>query len=343
MAERQRALWYVGIDWHWQQTTICILNEKGQRVQLRTIRKSWFSVLEWLKEELQHPFAVCFEASNGYGVLGDRLAQMAERVVVAHPGQLRLIFRSKRKNDRVDAEKLAKLLFLDAVPAVWVPPAEVRAWRSLIEYRQRVLAERTRVKNRIRALLRGQGLAAAKGLWTRAGQAWLAGQRLACTWDELRRDDLQQQLQALTERLKRLTSELDRRARSQAATQLLMTIPGVGPRTAEAVAAYLDEVKRFARGKQVASYFGLVPCQDSSGGVNRLGRITRQGPPTVRRLLVEAAWQGIRRSPQLKSYFDRLVREDRDRRKIALVATAHHLARVMFAMLRTGETWREAA
>ena len=75
---------------------------------------------------LKPPFAVCFEASAGYGYLFERLQRVARRVVVAHPGHLRLIFRSKRKNDRVDAEKLAKLLFLDEVPGVYVPSGGTR-------------------------------------------------------------------------------------------------------------------------------------------------------------------------------------------------------------------------
>jgi len=110
-------------------------------------------------EELNRPMAVCFEASCGYGHLYEQLSRLAQRVVVAHPGQLRLIFRSKRKNDRVDAEKLAKLLYLDEVPVVHVPDVNVRDWRSLIQFRNRLIARRTRTKNALRALLRGHGIA----------------------------------------------------------------------------------------------------------------------------------------------------------------------------------------
>jgi transposase len=102
-------------------------------------------------------------------------------------------------------------------------------------------------------------------------------------------------------------------------------------------------VGRFTRNKKVASYLGLVPCQDSSAGKDRLGHITRDGPGTVRKVLCEAAWQGVRRSPSLKALFERVAGGKADRRKIALVATARHLAVVMAAMLRTGEAWREAA
>jgi transposase len=122
---------------------------------------------------------------------------------------------------------------------------------------------------------------------------------------------------------------------------LLMTIPGVGIRTAEAVVAYIDDAQRFTRNKTVGSYFGLVPCQDESAGRDRLGHITREGPGTVRKMLVEASWQSIRHSPQIRRFFERVQRGDPKRKKIALIATAHYLVRVMHAILRSGEVWRE--
>ena len=104
--------------------------------------------------------------------------------------------------------------------------------------------------------------------------------------------------------------------------------------------AYIDEVKRFTRSKQVGSYLGLIPSQDQSAGKNRLGHITRNGPGSVRKLLAQAAWQGVQRSPEIRAFFERITHGKRERRKIALVATAHWLARVMFAMLRSGEVGR---
>ena len=109
---------YVGLDVHYRTSSICILDENGRCVKRETVRGGWARLLERAKE-IPRPFAVCFEASCGYGHLHDRLSKMADRVVMAHPGKLRLIFRSARKNDRVDAEKLATLLYLDEVPAAW--------------------------------------------------------------------------------------------------------------------------------------------------------------------------------------------------------------------------------
>jgi len=153
---------------------------------------------------------------------------------------------------------------------------------------------------------------------------------------------LLEELLNLSEQIPRVEKELKRYSKDNPAVQLLRSIPGVGLRTAEAVVAFIDNPLRFARSKQVAAYFGLVPSQDQSGNINRLGHITRQGSGTVRQLLAEAAWQAIRRSPTVRAYFQRIQRGDSQRRKIALVATAHYLVRVMWSMLKHGTRWQEA-
>ena len=330
------------MDVHLKTSTLCILDENGKRVKGRTLRGRWPKVLKWLGR-LGHPFAICYEASCGYGHLHDALQKIARRVVVAHPGQLRLIFRAKRKNDRVDAEKLAKLLFLDEVPAVYVPSVDVRDWRRMIEYRRRLVDKRTRCKNGLRTLLRTFGLEAPRSLWTPKGLAWLGSVAWATTLAAIQCEMLLEELSQFDRQVGLITTVLDAWGEGHPGVALLQTIHGVGPRTSEAVVAYIDDPHRFARTRQVGAYFGVVPCQDASAGSNRLGHITKEGPATARKLLVEATWQVIRYSPTAKAFFERVAGGKPDRRKIALVATAHYLLRCMLAMLQTGEVWREAA
>lgn len=332
---------HVGLDIHSSRITICVLGETGQvvrRAQVRTTEE----MLATLKE-LPDRFEVCYEASCGYGHYHDLLRPLAARVLVAHPGHLRLIFRSKHKNDRNDAERLAKLLYLGETPTVHVPTPEVRAWRELINCRGQLVAKRTRAKNAARALLRSAGVVVPKkpGLWTKAGLTWLRELELPTASQRLRRDLLLEEVEALTRQVQRVEQELNRQARKTPAVALLRTIPGVGARTAEAVAAFVDDPHRFRTAKAVGRYFGLVPCQDQSGDRNRLGHITREGSPIVRQLVAEAAWQAIRRSPRVRSFYERTRREDPQRQKIALVATGHYLVRVMWAMMRHGTAWQE--
>lgn len=268
-------MWSIGLDVHQRVSYLCILDAHGKMVKEMVVRGPWSKLLKILGD-IDHPFAVCYEASCGYGHLHDRLRRLAQRVVVAHPGQLRLIFRSKRKNDRVDARKLATLLFLDQVPPVHVPSLEVRSWRQLIEFRHRLIGKRTRVKNGLRSLLRGHGVSmAARGrLWTRSGVSWLGRAQLPTAEGILQRDMLLDELNHLDQQVKRVEQALGQIANAHPGVYLLRTIPGVGPRTAEAVMAYIDQADRFTRNKKVGSYFGLVPCQDQSAQANRLGHIT---------------------------------------------------------------------
>ncbi|REJ97682.1 MAG: IS110 family transposase [Planctomycetota bacterium] len=332
---------YVGLDVHLNHISVCVLDENGKR--LRRARVPDASELIKLLTSLGQPLSVCYEASCGYGRWHEILSHIAARVVVAHPGHLNLIFRSKRKHDAVDAEKLAKLLVLDAVPAVHVPPAKVRAWRELISFRQKLVHKRTRAKNAIRALLRSLGIVAPKRprLWTDKGIAWLQGLEIGQPALAIKRDMLLEEIATFDRQIGRVEGELARFARTSAAVALLRTIPGIGIRTAEAVVAFLDDPQRFASSKQVGAYFGLVPAQDQSGDKNRLGHITREGAPVVRHYLTEAVWQACRLSPTIGAYRDRVQRDDPQRKKVAVVATAHYLVRVMWSMLRHQRTWQE--
>jgi transposase len=334
-------MFHVGLDIHSTRISICVLNETGQVVHRSQVR-GVDEMLGVLKR-LPGRFQVCYEASCGYGHYHDLLQPLAARVLVAHPGHLRLIFRSKNKNDRNDAERLAKLLYLGETPTVHVPTQGVRTWREMINCRGQLIAKRTRAKNTLRALLRSAGVTPPKhpGLWTKAGLKWLRQLELPTFSQQLRRDLLLEEIETLVRQVRRIEQELNRQARRTSAVGQLRSIPGVGPRTAEAVAAFVDDPQRFPNAKAVGRYFGLVPCQDQSGDRNRLGHITREGAPVVRQLLAEAAWQAIRRSPSVRAFYERTRRDDPQRQKIALVATAHYLVRVMWAMLRRGTLWQE--
>lgn len=157
----------------------------------------------------------------------------------------------------------------------------------------------------------------------------------------LRRDQFVDDVRHHSRKIKRVEKALAPTADRLPGITLLRTIPGVGIRTAEAFLAYVGDPTRFGRNKAIGRHLGLVPREDASGGVNRMGRITKEGPGTVRKVLTEAAWQGVRRSPTIRAYYERMKHDRDDRNKKALIATAHYLARVMLAMLQTGEAWRE--
>lgn len=332
----------IGLDVHQNLTALCELDADGRVVAERVIRGGFAAVAEHLGR-VREPFRVCFEASCGYGTLYDMLMPIAAEVQVAHPAELKLIFRSKHKNDRNDARKLARMLHMDALPQVYVPTVDVRAWRGFIEHRTRLVDRRTACKNRLRALLRGLGIKAPprQTLWSSKGLQWLEALELPTALDRMRLASLLSELRLLDQEIKSAERELDRIAAMDWRVVILKSIPGVGPRTAEAVAAYIDDPARFTSNRSIGNYFGIVPMQDASAGRNRLGHITRQGPATVRKMITQAAWQGIRRSPWLKAHYERIRNGQKQRKGIALIATGHKLLRIMLAMLRDRQQWRE--
>src|SRR6476646_1900228 len=210
-------MYHVGLDIHSRHISVCVLNEAGQFVHRSRVRT--IDQMMRILERLPDRFEVCYEASCGYGHYHDLLLPLAARVLVAHPGHLRLIYRSKNKNDRNDAERLAKLLYLGETPTVHVPPADVRAWRELINCRGQLIAKRTRAKNTARALLRSAGVVPPKkpGLWTKAGMRWLRKLELPTASQQLRRDLLLEEIETLAKQVLRIEQELNRQARGTAA------------------------------------------------------------------------------------------------------------------------------
>jgi transposase len=331
----------IGLDVHQSKTNVCVLDAKGNTLRQQEVKGDYGAVAEALSK-VKQPFQVCYEASTGYGALYDRVALLAAKVEVAHPGKLRLIFQSKKKHNRADAKKLAALMHLNQVPAVHVPAQEVRSWRGLIEHRRSLVDQSSAVKNQVRALLRGQGVKGPRGklLWSKNGERWLREVKWPTPLEAMRLEILLEQLGDLRKKIDCVTEVLDEKAAGHAGVALLRTIPGVGPRTAEAFVAYVDDPRRFRAGT-IGAYFGLVPREDSTGDHRRLGHITKDGPPTVRKLLTEVAWRGAAKSARIKAVYERHLKGDKSRKKLAIVAVGHWLCRVMLAMLRTGEAFRE--
>lgn len=333
-------MFYIGLDVHTTHHQVCVLDERGHVHATRRCR-SLTELKTWLNQ-LAPPFQITFEAGTDYGLLYDQLSPLAEEVQVAHPKQLAIIFRSRKKNDKNDAEQLARMLAVQSIPQVHVPSKEVRDWRQLINFRQQTVAKRTRAKNGLRALLRTHQLTAPGSLWSRSGREWLRGTTFGSVLTDLKRDQLLGEVQFFDQQIKQLEQELNQRGHLHPGVKRLMTIPGIGMRTAEALVAYIDDPHRFKNAKQVGAYFGLIPSQDQSGTTNRLGRITREGAAVVRNYLTEAAWQSIRHSPTVRAVYERIRRGDKERTKKALVATACYLARVAWSMLKHETDWQES-
>ena len=291
---------------------------------------------------------VVIEACSLAGWVHDLCAELGVPCQVANTAAEAWKYKhAKRKTDRDDALRLAQLEALGQLPEVVVPAKPVREWRALIAHRQALVTQRVAAQNRIRAILVGQGLPAPRGAraWTATGLAGIAqfARPLAeCGPDELWRGMLDLALTAYRqaeELVATAEARLDQLGTADRRVRLLDSVPGLGPRTAEAVVAHLDDPKRFQSGKQVAAYGGLVPRQYQSGEDDRRGRITKRGPAVLRKLLVQCAWAMLRYNAWARAVFERLSR-GKARRKQAVVALARKVLVRCWAMLRDGVPWR---
>src|SRR5215471_7790662 len=236
----------------------------------------------------------------------------------------------KQKTDRQDAQLILRLLLEDRFPRIWVPSWENRDLRQLLWHRHRMVQARTRIMNQLQAVALNEGLRCKKRLW-RTERQRLESFPLA-PWASRRRQDLLELLDRLNPTIAELSQAVEQQVEKYPEAQRLATHPGVGPLTALAFVLIIGEVERFQCGKQVASYLGLVPMEDSSGNRRRLGHISKQGNSILRFLLVEAAQVTVRSVPEWRRRYLHLMM--RRGRKIAKVAMARRLAIRLYWMLR---------
>jgi len=247
----------------------------------------------------------------------------------------------KQKTDRQEAQLLLRLLLEDRFPRIWVADWENRDLRQLLWHRHRMVQMRTRIMNQLHVVALNEGVRRKKALWRPAGRAPLEALVLA-PWASQRRQDLLELLDQLTPKIQERTRALEQEVEKRPVTRLLMTHPGVGPLTALAFELVIGTPERFGCGKQIASYVGLVPSEESSGDRRRLGHISKQGNSLLRFLLVEAAQVTVRSDPDWRRQFLHLAM--RRERRIAKVAMARKLAVRLYWMWRQGcdyEHWKK--
>jgi transposase len=266
------------------------------------------------------------------------LAELGYELWFGDAAQVRAAVVRKQKTDRRDAEHLMHLLIEDRFPRIWVPSLEVRDVRQLLVHRHKQVQARTRTKNQLQAMALSHGVQKKYKLWTQAGRGELE-QLPLLPYAAQRRQKLLAELDAGEAEIGELDRRVAEEARQRPEAVRLMTHPGVGPVTALAMVLTLGPAERFESAKQVGSYFGLIPSEESSGGKQRLGRISKQGNAFLRFLLVEAGQTAVRYDPQLKRFYRRLA--SRKNRGVAKVAVARKLATRMYLMLREGWTYAQ--
>lgn len=340
----------VAIDLGKYKSVVCDYQADSGEVRFTTLDTTRCELLKLLGKRRAE--VVVIEACALSGWVYDLCCELGLRCRVANTASEAWKFKhAKRKTDRDDALRLAQLEAMHQLPTVTVPTKAVREWRALIAHRQALVCRRVAIQNKLRAILVVQGLPAPRGAraWTElglAGLAQLATPLAECTAAELWRGRLERTLveyRQVVELALTVEKTLDGIGSKDRQVQLLLSVPGVGPRTAEVIAAYLDNPQRFRNAAEVSAYAGLVPKQFQSGENDRKGRITRRGPRLLRKLLVECAWCSLRYNAWAQSVYARLTAGGTTRKKPAIVALARKLLVRCWAVLRTGQPWRGVA
>ena len=328
---------FIGMDVHNRYCQVAILDDETDSTDMTECQ------LPAERDELEkfardHEGAtVAFEATRNYWFVYDCLNQYLD-VTVANPRQTRLISDQKVKSDRLDAKRLAVLCRADIVAESSVPPDEFRDARKLVRRRKSLVDDRTAAKNRVRAALADRGITYDGNLFGAAGREFLAVEELPLSSVDHRiiEADLAV-IEELDKQVTGLQNAIDEIAATWDETQLVMTIPGIGPCLSVPIVAEVGEIDRFDNKKQVVSYAGLDPRVRQSGEKDRTGAISKEGPPVLRWALGQGALNVVKYDPYLGNFYGRL--KDRKNNQKALAATARKLLVAVYAMLTKKEEY----
>ena len=321
----------IGCDFHpsWQQIA-WMDTETGETGEEKLVHA--LDEAKRFYEQLPGRALIGMEATGNSQWFIELVEDLGHALWIGDAAQIRASYVRKQKTDKRDAGHILKLVMEGRFPRLWSPDREQRDLRQLVLHRHKLVGIRSRVKNELQHLSMNKGMQRQGKLWSQAGQKLLRELQLK-PWADCRRKDLLGLLGMLNEQVSKLDDAVQKAAEENVQAGLLMTHPGVGPNTALAFVLTMGDVSRFPRGKQVASYLGLIPREQSSGGRQKLGSITKQGNRLLRMLLVEAAQVAVRYEPGFRKQYQH--RCHRKPKGVAKVAAARKLAVRMYWMLRT--------
>ncbi len=329
----------IGCDFHpsWQQ--VCWLDtETGETEENKVVHAP--GEAEKFYRRFAAPALIGMEATGNCQWFVELLEKLGHEVWIGDAAKIRASDVRQQKHDKRDAALLLQLLMEGRFPRIWTPSSEQRDLRQLLIHRNKLVRLRAQAKNELQHLAMNRGLQKKNRLWSEEGQKRLRELPLM-HWAGRRREDLFKVMALLDTQILSLDLAVKTAAENDPNARLLMSQPGIGPVTSLAFVLTMGDVTRFARGKQVASYLGLIPREYSSGGHQRLGPISKQGNRFMRMLLVEAAQVAVRCDPKFRSEY--LHRCHTKPKGVAKVAAARKLAIRLYWMLRTQTRYPEIA
>ena len=331
---------FAAIDLHKKVVEAAVLDENGNLIHRDRFPATREALTRFAQQRLSPQHLLAVEATTNTWPVVELLAPFVQEVVVSNPMRTRAIASAKIKTDRVDALVLAQLLRAGYLPRVWYPDPETQAMRRHSTARAVLVADRTRLKNRIHSVLHHRLISNPDGdLFSKTNLAWLTQLEL----DPDGRESLDRYLRLLAQietELEACTAKIAAHAYRHPGVKLLMTIPGVDFAIAETLLGALGDISRFPDGNRAAAYLGLVPSTRQSAEHCYHGRITKQGSGHARWMLVQAAQHAATNPGPLGVFFRRIAKKKN--RNVAVVATARKLVTIAWQMLRHNEPYRYA-
>lgn len=321
----------LGIDLGKDICSVVGLDETGKVLLRRRMRRD-----NVLKLADRMPGCVmAMEACCGAHHLGRQLREQGHDVRLMSPEYVRPYVKAQKNDDR-DAEAIAEatMRFVD------LKSDEQLDMQILHRARDRLVGERTTLINQLRAILLERGIVIAKGRSTLERQLdqLLAGEMAISRRIRELIEDMRDEWRALDDRIGALDTEFADLARTDGSMKLLSTIPGIGPLNATAFVASVGKAETFNRGRDLAAWLGLVPRQMTTGGKPRLLGITKRGNGYLRRMLIHGARAALPSLSKGKTLMGEWLRGllSRAHKNTAIVALAAKMARIIWAVLRTG-------
>ena len=299
---------YIGVDLHKAFFQACAVQMNGARVWERRFTRD-AEGLTMFRERCSAATQIAVEATGPTWAFVDAVRPTGAAVCVVDPRKTRLKAGYAAKTDRLDARRLADALRRESIVSIYVPPPAIRELREVCRGRHHLVRLRSRLAQMIRALLLRSGVddAPVNRLYCPRGFAWLQHVTLPPEAGRTFRR-LERLLHAVHTEVLEAEAIVARAAAADAIARALDTMVGIGPVRALTLRAEIGDIARFRRGAELASYAGLVPRVDSSADRYHAGRITREGSPWLRYVLVEAAVNAMRRPDAIGQWARHLAR-----------------------------------
>ena len=330
---------YIGLDIHKKTISYCVKQGDGKILDEGVVGATRPTLDNWARQR-QERWIGAMEATLFTGWVYDALKPYAVELKVAHPPMLKAIAASKKKNDRVDARTIADLLRCNLLPECYIAPAEIRELRRMLRYRNLVVSEAVRMKNRIAGLLMETG--------SEYNKQRLHGARYFSQLLENLEEVPESVLHMLTlsrasvDMFRSVERELRRRLLNHPhlsdRVELLQTVSGVGEILSLTWALEVGEVDRFPSIPHAVSYCGLCSAENSSAGIQHRGPISRKRNRRLQVILIEAAKVAPRWNPRLREIRDR--ERERGSRNRATLAVARRLVAYLVSVDRSGKPFR---